>query len=228
MVLLATSTGIFASGCPHPGTVPPRSFPQHPAVAPPRGLQPRPLQPAPPGRPRQNQTRNPWQPDAEPRDWRYIVLHHTATNRGSVESIHATHRKRKDSNGKKWLGIGYHFVIGNGNGMGDGEIESTFRWRTQIHGAHAGKREYNERGVGIVLVGNFEEAKPTAAQLASVKRLVSTLKREYRISAKDVVGHGDVRATACPGKFFPLAEVSRSEPYDLQFGLLPETTTIIR
>ena len=48
-------------------------------------------------------------------------------------------------------GLAYHFVIGNGDGMPDGEIEPTFRWREQIQGAHAGAGEYNEQGIGIAL-----------------------------------------------------------------------------
>jgi hypothetical protein len=140
------------------------------------------------------------------------VIHHTATSRGSVESIHETHIQRRDKDGNPWLGIGYHFVIGNGNGMSDGEIEETFRWRQQLHGAHAGSGEYNQRGIGIVLVGNFDEQRPTSAQLAAIKRLVTTLKHEYHIDSKHVIGHSDVKATACPGRYFPLAEVSYGLP----------------
>ena len=81
---------------------------------------------------------NPWKPESELRDWNYIVLHHTASDSGSLDSIHQEHLKRKDKEGNSWLGIGYHFVIGNGNGMADGEIEPTFRWRQQLQGAHAG------------------------------------------------------------------------------------------
>ena len=101
-------------------------------------------------------------------------------------------------------------MIGNGNGMPDGRIEPTFRWREQLHGAHAGDEEYNEHGVGVCLIGNFEERSPTPQQLAAVKRLVATLKREYRISADRVIGHSEVKATACPGKHFPLAEVAHT------------------
>ena len=149
-----------------------------------------------------------WTPLVPSRAWKYIVLHHTATTRGSVESIHRTHLKRKDANGNNWLGIGYHFVIGNGNGMGDGQIEPTFRWKEQLHGAHAGSAEYNEWGIGIALVGNFDETPPTEAQLAAVKRLVRVLKAEYGITSDYVVGHSDVKATACPGRYFPLAEIA--------------------
>jgi N-acetyl-anhydromuramyl-L-alanine amidase AmpD len=158
---------------------------------------------------------NPWKPTVAAREWQHIVIHHTATGSGSVDSIHAAHLKNKDKNGNPWLGIGYHFVIGNGDGMTDGAIESTFRWRTQIQGAHAGSanKDYNERGIGICLVGNFEKAPPTPAQKRSVKLLVQTLRNEYRIPASEVVGHKEIRAasTECPGKFFPMAEVAAGE-----------------
>ena len=140
------------------------------------------------------------------------MIHHTGTSSGSVESINAAHLKKKDKNGNPWLGIGYHFVIGNGEGMADGLIEPTFRWRTQIQGAHAGSsnKEFNERGIGICLVGNFEKTPPTPAQRQSVKRLVQTLRAEYKIPPARVVGHRDIRdkPTECPGKFFPMAEVA--------------------
>ena len=153
---------------------------------------------------------NPWKPDTEIRDWSYIVLHHTASDTGSVESIHEEHLKRKDKNGNAWMGIGYHFVIGNGDGMGDGEVETTFRWRQQLQGAHAGVANYNQHGIGIVLIGNFENSPPTDAQTTSVKHLVGVLKREYGIASSKIMGHGDVKATECPGKLFPMSDVRDS------------------
>lgn len=135
-----------------------------------------------------------------------------------MESIHETHLKRKDASGNNWLGIGYHFVIGNGSGMGDGEIESTFRWREQLHGAHAGVGEYNQRGIGIVLIGNFEKHPPTPAQLAAVKLLVSSLAGQYGVTGDRILGHGDVKSTECPGEFFPMSEVR-----DAIAGQFPQT-----
>jgi hypothetical protein len=158
-----------------------------------------------------------WKPNAAARDWKHIVIHHTASNRGSVASIHESHLQRKDGSGKPWKGIGYHFVVGNGHGMGDGEVEPTFRWREQTAGAHAGTAEYNQSGIGIAVVGNFDEEPPTAAQLNAVKQLVGELKSEYGIPAENVIGHGEIKATACPGKYFPLAEVSRSR-FDPSFS----------
>lgn len=165
---------------------------------------------------------NPWKPSAALRDWKHIVIHHTASESGSVESIHAAHLARKDKNGKKWMGIGYHFVIGNGQGMGDGEIEPTFRWRQQMQGAHAGDEEYNQHGIGVCLVGNFENHSPSTAQLTAVKQLVGVMKKEYQIRSDRVVGHREVKSTACPGKHFPLSEISQAGDLPA-FGQLDES-----
>ncbi len=158
---------------------------------------------------------NPWKPTGPAREWRHIVIHHSASEGGSVEAIDKQHK------GRGWDGVGYHFVIGNGDGMGDGEIESTFRWRGQTHGAHAGNNEYNQHGIGICLIGNFEEEQPSAAQLASVKRLVSVMKHEYGIPSDEVIAHRDVKATACPGRNLPIAEISQS--FELPLVSLPAT-----
>ncbi len=137
------------------------------------------------------------------REWKYIVLHHSATEVGSVESIDAAHKQRKDADGNPWRGIGYHFVVGNGRGMRDGEVAATFRWAEQCEGAHAGDLQYNTQGVGVCLIGNFEMEPPTPAQLDSLNKLVTTLRKECQIDAKGIVRHTDIKATACPGKRFP-------------------------
>ncbi len=157
-----------------------------------------------------------WQADVAESQWTYVILHHSATLSGSVESIHGEHRRRKDGFGNPWLGIGYHFVIGNGNGMQDGEVAATFRWREQIHGAHSGHPEFNARGVGICLIGNFEMEPPTIKQLVAVKRLVRVLAVRHQIPDDRVIGHSAVKATTCPGKKFPLEELRKVIPKKAQ------------
>ncbi len=150
---------------------------------------------------------NGWMASVPESDWQYIVLHHSASASGSVESIHREHRQRKDPSGNPWLGIGYHFVIGNGHGMADGEIQPTFRWTDQVHGAHSGNALFNARGIGICLIGNFEQHPPTPAQVKALRVLVRTLASRHKISGDKIMGHGDVKATACPGKHFPLKDL---------------------
>jgi hypothetical protein len=146
------------------------------------------------------------------RAWNSIVLHHSATTVGDVASIDAVHRQQRDSQGNPWRGIGYHFVVGNGRPMGDGEVRPTFRWHEQLAGAHAGQRDYNERGIGICLIGNFDEAPPTAKQLAALGALLTTLSDRYAIPRERIVRHQDVHATACPGRLFPWEQVVSSVP----------------
>lgn len=222
--------GIGCSGCYQRAVVPPTTSIAPPPIqrpVPAPVITPQPTEPFSPPvtHPLDPVTQtNPWRPDSELRDWNYIVLHHTAAGTGSVESIHEEHLKRKDKNGNHWLGIGYHFVIGNGKGMPDGEIEPTFRWRQQMQGAHAGVADYNQHGIGIVLIGNFEKEPPTDAQTASAKRLVGILTREYGISESKVIGHNDVKATECPGKLFPMSDMRDS----LAFGYQPTVGALRR
>lgn len=162
---------------------------------------------------------NPWKPSAPERAWKFIVLHHTAADKGDVESIHQTHLARKDGNGKPWLGIGYHFVIGNGQGMPNGEIEPTFRWRQQLQGAHAGASDpkYNQNGIGIVLIGNFEKSPPTRPQVVAVRKLVRYLTKTYHLPSQNIIGHRDIRATECPGKLFPMSEILAAQGSEPDF-----------
>lgn len=140
--------------------------------------------------------------DAPARPWRYVVLHHSASEAGSVESIDADHRTRKDASGIPWRGIGYHFVIGNGRGMSDGQVEATFRWTEQTSGAHAGEARYNDEGIGICLIGNFQTDLPTEKQLESLSQLITQLQGPWQIPDDRVMTHGQIKATACPGKQF--------------------------
>jgi hypothetical protein len=155
-------------------------------------------------------------PNQPRRAWNWIVLHHSATSGGNVASIDRAHRLQKDAQGRPWLGIGYHFVVGNGQPMGDGEVQPTFRWKHQIAGAHSGKRDYNERGIGICLIGNFDQSPPTAQQLTATTRLVEALCQQHEIPPQRIVRHADVQATACPGRLFPWEPRGANPPIDVR------------
>ncbi len=153
-----------------------------------------------------------FEPGVASRDWQSIVLHHSATRGGNVASIDAVHRRQKDRWGNPWLGIGYHFVVGNGRQMADGEIQPTFRWSKQLPGAHAGERNYNEHGIGICLIGNFDESAPTDKQMAAVRGLTKSLAQRYAIPRQRVLRHLDVQTTLCPGRLFPWEQVVADVP----------------
>ena len=144
-----------------------------------------------------------WKPRVAPRPWKWIVIHHSASPTGSMMVFDKEHRA------KGWDGVGYHFVIGNGTNSGDGQIEVTPRWPIQKWGAHAKTLDnrYNEYGIGICLVGNFDSARPTSKQMQSLSRLVAYLMQTYHISPGNIVGHRDTKPTDCPGRNLDIAAV---------------------
>jgi len=151
-----------------------------------------------------------WTPSSRlERDWRAIVIHHSATNCGCVASFDDYHRR---NNG--WDGVGYNFVIGNGSGSGNGQVETTFRWTGQKTGAHCKTDESNwanKSAVGICLVGNFDNSRPSRNQMASLMKLVRFLSERYDIPASRIYGHnttpGHSTNTSCPGRNFPMSYV---------------------
>jgi hypothetical protein len=155
-----------------------------------------------------------WIPNVTPRPWKWIVIHHSATPSGNAAVFDKMHRD------KGWDELGYHFVIGNGTQSGDGQIEVGPRWPKQKWGAHAKtpNNEFNERGIGICLVGNFDVERPTPAQMRSLTRLVAYLMRTYNISPRDVIGHGETKATDCPGRYMNVAAVRRAVAQALAGG----------
>lgn len=139
--------------------------------------------------------------------WDAIVIHHSGSPSGNARLFDRHHRRK---NG--WDELGYHFVIGNGRGSGDGQVEVGPRWIKQKHGAHCKTSDnyYNNHGIGICLVGDFRAAAPTKAQMESLVRLVHFLMVECRILGKNVKTHRGVTGkTICPGPKFPFKSFRR-------------------
>jgi len=179
-------------------SVPPPS-PAKPAPRSPRHMVHRPQQP------RLPEHDPAWEVGVPERPWRYIVVHHSATHKGSAAVFDNWHR-----NHNGWDELGYHFVIGNGTYTGDGRVEVGSRWPKQKHGAHCkvGQDEtYNNFGIGICLVGDFQKEWPTEAQMRSLARLVDYLSAKYEIPDARIIGHGDVDDTRCPGRHFSFEDL---------------------
>lgn len=142
--------------------------------------------------------------------WRWIVGHHSGVNTGSARVYDRYHRERR----RMANGLAYHFVIGNGTGSRDGQIEIGRRWTEQLAGGHVRRDEVNEHGIGICLVGNFESDRPSPAQLASFEALVGWLQGDLlgRRPAFAVHREIDRNHTVCPGRNFPVREMHRKFP----------------
>ena len=141
------------------------------------------------------------------RKWKYVLIHHSATEKGSSLAFHKAHRA------KGWDSVGYHFIIDNGQGgKPDGFIEITPRWLKQLDGAHCKASDMNSKAIGICLVGNFNEDRLSFAQRRSLDELVNKLRAYYKIPGKNILRHGEVRGarTDCPGKNFPWKKFKRN------------------
>ena len=147
-----------------------------------------------------------WIPHVPARPWQWIVIHHTATSFGNAAIVTRWHIDRGFDE------MGYHFLIGNGTNSGDGQVEVGTRWPKQKWGAHTKTPDnrFNDYGIGICLVGNFDIQYPSSAQMRSLDKLVAYLMKTYHIPPDHVLGHSDCKSTDCPGKHLSVAVVRRA------------------
>lgn len=119
-----------------------------------------------------------------------LVYHHADHSSCSVYDIHSWHLKRG------WSGIGYHYFITKEGDLYQGRPEETI-------GAHC--RYHNANSIGICVQGNYESEVFPKKQYESLLKLSKVLIRKYNVD--QIVGHGEVNETSCPGKFFPIQEI---------------------
>lgn len=124
----------------------------------------------------------------------YIALHHAAAITCTAAQVDSWHK----ANG--WSGIGYHFFVRK-----NGEI---YRGRPLNKlGAHVSGMNYCS--VGICAEGNYDAEKSMpAVQKNAIKELISYLKVIY--PSASIVGHKEIEASDCPGKYYPLDEMKNN------------------
>lgn len=134
--------------------------------------------------------------------WQAIVIHHSGSVVGSPAAIDTQHKSMSLD------GLGYHFVIGNGSGFGDGDIHVGYRWLDQLPGAHVGGEHgewYNRNAIGICLIGDGQRRGFTDQQSRRLVQLVSSLSDRLGIPPERVYLHSDLAPTNSPGRLFPEA-----------------------
>ncbi len=152
--------------------------------------------------------------------WTGIVIHHSSTPAGDDVTLDRDHIAAGLS------GLGYHFVIGNGQGLADGVVHVGYRWNQQLPGAHVASASpaevrsgisqtslsaadaslFNRRTIGICLVGNGNRRPFTDRQMRELVALVRELQTQLGIPGSAVYLHSDLSKVASPGKHFPAAE----------------------
>ena len=148
--------------------------------------------------------------------WTAIVVYDSGSPAGDLASLERRHFDAGLS------GLGWHFVIGNGQGLEDGRVAVGYRWDRQLPGAHAsvgmrvaagpagGARrsmdaaELNRSAVAVCLVGNGDRRPFTERQLAELATLVRALQADLGIGAGSVHFHTELVPGGAPSGNFPL------------------------
>jgi hypothetical protein len=126
--------------------------------------------------------------------WRHVYIHHSQTDSGSAATLGESH-----------FGLADHFVIGNGDGCGDGEVQIAQRWQRQTAaGQVPGLASINDRCVSICLIGDFTHARPTPTQVLRLTQLLTALQSRCEIPASEVHFFGTDTGV---GPHFPAAAV---------------------
>lgn len=126
--------------------------------------------------------------------WKAIYIHHSRSIDGNASAL-----------AKVGMG-GDHFVIGNGAGAEDGEIQFTELWDQQRPGKPAaGQATVDPTCISINLIGDFDRAAPTPTQIGRVVQLVQTLQERLHVPANQVWLCDYPGSAAGVGKFFPIS-----------------------
>lgn len=90
-----------------------------------------------------------------------------------------------------WGDIGYHYIIDRA-----GQI-----WQARpiaYQGAHVAAQ--NEHNIGVMLLGNFDQQTPSAAQIDCLVTSLRTLMHTHRVPTHRVYTHQELSPSACPGR----------------------------
>ena len=144
--------------------------------------------------------------------WSNIVIQHLGQPAGTAEQVDRMHRNTGLD------GLGYHFLIGNGNGIDDGDVHVGYRWIEQSAAARPADvdiSQWNAEVISICLIGNGNRRPFTERQLLHLSRLVQRLQLELLIPRRAVSLVSDMVNTATsPGQYFAEAQF-RSQLLDI-------------
>ncbi|MFN0008371.1 MAG: peptidoglycan recognition family protein, partial [Planctomycetota bacterium] len=133
--------------------------------------------------------------------YRRITVHHSAEREppdlngsvgqsaAAVRSIQKAHMDGKETG---YGDIGYHFVIDPYGRVFEGR---DLTWQ----GAHSAGAN-NVQNIGICLIGNFDEEKPTKAAVDKLRQLIDSMRSKYKIARSQVLTHQELKKTECPGR----------------------------
>jgi hypothetical protein len=124
-----------------------------------------------------------------------ITVHHDAIVSSNVNSQSDAARRlesvRQSHVKQGWADIGYHYVIDPQGRVWEGR---SIGWQ----GAHV--QDNNPGNVGIMVMGNFDQQRPSSQALNTLDGFVAQQMKRYGVPVSRVYTHQEIRPTACPGR----------------------------
>lgn len=145
--------------------------------------------------------------------YKYIVIHHTATQQMDAEKMKLSMTRTRINN--RWNDhIPAHFIIWSDGSVATGEdinmpvgavIMDKYNTLSWV-------RDANFNGIHIEVVGDFNKHKPTDAQYKALSELVQRLDKQY--PNLQIKWHKDFQSKECPWKLFDFNKIERTKKKD--------------
>jgi hypothetical protein len=123
-----------------------------------------------------------------------LTLHHggVAFGRDKDPVAHLINLQRWSRKMRGWADIPYHYVI---------DLDGRVYAARDVMLAGDTNTQYDPAGHALVMVlGNFEEAEPTPAQIEAAAQTFAYIAKRFGIPIKTLASHKDYAETACPGR----------------------------
>jgi len=149
---------------------------------------------------------------AEEKPWRKIIVHSSLDVTGGMEHL--------DDAWNDWYldhgmpgnrGAGYHFVINDASGHGDGALEMAPRWKQQAYGDFLDGEYANQElreSIGICVMGDVESRPFSPMQMDTLADLIQVLQERYDIP-RERVEFRVAQGSDGVAPYFPEAEIRR-------------------
>jgi len=126
-----------------------------------------------------------------------ITVHHdgmppvTLRSKNDAASRLEQIRRAHINHDPPWADIGYHYIIDPQGRIWEGRP-------VQYQGAHV--KNNNEHNLGVMVLGNFDEQRPTPEALMTLDNFIADRMRAHRVPISRVFTHQEINPTACPGR----------------------------
>jgi len=117
--------------------------------------------------------------------WSYIEIYYSSTKAGNIEQLASLSGLAGPED------INCHFVICNGLGGDDGQIQTTKKWQRQWSIIPGQTWHGNGQTIRICVIADGKTARPTDFQIKSLEALVEALDRKFNIRPESICYPGD-------------------------------------